>query len=65
MRKIRKRLHRLEQLSLFDEKPNRPKLIDLPRAVQSRVSDLIAQILVESLLAKKFPNDRKEVVNER
>lgn len=55
----------LDQPGLFDEKPSRPTWNDLPSHIQKRVSDLVAQILVESLRSQKIAIDRKEVVNER
>lgn len=65
MKKSRKLKWSLEQLGLFDEKPNRPMWSNLPSDVQKRVSDLVAQILVETLRTNQLPNARKEVVDER
>lgn len=65
MTKFQKRKPSLYQPSLFDEEQNRPTWSDLPSHIQERVNDLVAQILAESLRARKFTIDRKEVVNER
>jgi hypothetical protein len=54
-----------EQLELFAEKPSLPLWTNLPNQVRKRVSDLVAQILVESLRANRSSADRKEVVRER
>lgn len=65
MERIKKPKLRLEQMSLFDQKPNRPKWIELPNPLQKRISNLLAQILVESVRSSSLTDDRKEVVNER
>lgn len=65
MKKIKKSKLQLEQLSLFDQDSNQPKWIELPSPIQERITDLLAQILVESIRVNSLCNDRKEVVDER
>ena len=65
MRSRGNRKHHLEQLSLFEEQPKRPRWIELPTHVQRRVSDLIALMLVESLRTNPLPPEHKEVADER
>ena len=65
MKTNRRLKQRGEQLELFAEKPDLPLWTNLPNQVRRRVSDLVAQMLVESLCTNRLSTDRKEVVRER
>lgn len=61
----RQRSPEFEQLELFVEQTNRPTWDSLPREARRRISELIAQMLLEHLHGIDSPRDGKEVVHER
>jgi len=56
---------RFEQLELFVEKAKCPTWVSLPREARQRISELIAQMLLDHLRGNDAPNDGQEVVHER
>ena len=65
MKRLRQRRPPVEQLELFAERIQRPVLGSLPLDVRQRISELVAQMLLECLQANDAINELEEVIHER
>jgi hypothetical protein len=63
MKRPRLRSPRCEQLELFAEKAKRPTWGSLTRETRQRISDLIAQMLLQQLRGHDSKSNGKEVVH--
>ncbi len=60
-----KKIRSLEQLEMFADVEVRPRWNDLPEKTRKRISELIANLLVDHMQNSDTSIDCKEVVNER